>query len=35
MTLPKTIPFLGFGWDDLLFMTFAGIMIGSAHAHDH
>ena len=30
MTLPETIPFLGFGWDDLLFMTFAGIMIGSA-----
>jgi NADH:ubiquinone oxidoreductase subunit 6 (subunit J) len=30
VTLPETIPFLGFGWDDLLFMTFAGIMIGSA-----
>jgi NADH:ubiquinone oxidoreductase subunit 6 (subunit J) len=30
LTLPETIPFLGFGWDDLLFMTFAGIMIGSA-----
>ena len=30
MTLPETIPFLGFGWDDLLFLTFAGIMIGSA-----
>ena len=30
MTLPETIPLLGFGWDDLLFMTLAGIMIGSA-----
>jgi NADH:ubiquinone oxidoreductase subunit 6 (subunit J) len=30
VTLPETIPVLGFGWDDLLFMTFAGIMIGSA-----
>jgi NADH:ubiquinone oxidoreductase subunit 6 (subunit J) len=30
VTLPETIPFLGFGWDDLLFLTFAGIMIGSA-----
>lgn len=30
MTLPETIPLLGFGWDDLLFMTFAAIMVGSA-----
>jgi NADH-quinone oxidoreductase subunit J len=30
VTLPETIPVLGFGWDDLLFMTFAAIMIGSA-----
>ncbi len=30
MTLPETIPLLGFGWDDLLFMTFAGVMIVSA-----
>ena len=30
MTLPATIPFLGFGWDDLLFMALAGIMIVSA-----
>ncbi len=30
MTLPETIPFLGFGWDDLLFMIFAAVMIGSA-----
>ena len=27
MTLPETIPFLGFGWDDLLFMSLAGVMI--------
>lgn len=30
MTLPETIPFIGFGWDDLLFMTLAAIMVGSA-----
>jgi NADH-quinone oxidoreductase subunit J len=30
VTLPETIPLLGFGWDDLLFMTLAAIMIGSA-----
>ena len=30
MTLPDTIPVLGFGWDDLLFLTFAAIMVGSA-----
>ncbi len=30
MTLPETIPLLGFGWDDLLFMVLAGIMVGSA-----
>ncbi len=30
MTLPDTIPILGFGWDDLLFLTLAGVMIGSA-----
>jgi NADH-quinone oxidoreductase subunit J/NAD(P)H-quinone oxidoreductase subunit 6 len=30
VTLPETIPVLGFGWDDLLFLTFAGIMVGSA-----
>ncbi len=30
MTLPETIPLLGFGWNDLLFMTFAAIMVGSA-----
>ncbi|HEY6569207.1 MAG TPA: NADH-quinone oxidoreductase subunit J [Candidatus Limnocylindrales bacterium] len=27
MTLPETIPFLGIGWDDLLFMTLAGVML--------
>ncbi len=30
MTLPETIPLLGLGWNDLLFLTFAGIMVGSA-----
>jgi NADH:ubiquinone oxidoreductase subunit 6 (subunit J) len=30
VTLPETIPFLGFGWDDLLFMTLAGVMVGAA-----
>ena len=27
MTLPETIPFLGIGWDDLLFMTLASVML--------
>jgi NADH-quinone oxidoreductase subunit J len=30
VTLPETIPLLGFGWDDLLFMTLATVMVGSA-----
>ena len=30
MTLPETIPLLGIGWDDLLFLTLAAVMIGSA-----
>jgi NADH-quinone oxidoreductase subunit J len=30
VTLPETIPFVGIGWDDLLFMTLAGVMIVSA-----
>jgi NADH:ubiquinone oxidoreductase subunit 6 (subunit J) len=30
VTLPETIPLLGFTWDDLLFLTLAGIMVGSA-----
>lgn len=30
MTLPETIPFVGFGWDDLLFMGLAAVMLGSA-----
>jgi NADH:ubiquinone oxidoreductase subunit 6 (subunit J) len=32
VTLPATIPLLGFGWDDFLFMTLAGIMILAALA---
>ena len=30
MTLPATIPLLGFGWDDLLFMAFAAILVLAA-----
>jgi NADH-quinone oxidoreductase subunit J len=30
VTLPETIPFLGFGWDDLLFMVLAAVMLGAA-----
>jgi NADH:ubiquinone oxidoreductase subunit 6 (subunit J) len=32
VTLPETIPFLGFGWNDLLFMVFAAIMVVAALA---
>jgi NADH:ubiquinone oxidoreductase subunit 6 (subunit J) len=32
VTLPETIPLLGFGWDDLLFLTFAAVMVVSALA---
>ena len=27
MTLPETVPFLGFGWGDLLFMVFGAVMV--------
>jgi NADH-quinone oxidoreductase subunit J len=27
VTLPATIPMLGFGWDDLLFMAFAAVLL--------
>jgi NADH:ubiquinone oxidoreductase subunit 6 (subunit J) len=30
VTLPETIPVLGFGWDDLLFMGLAAAMLGAA-----
>jgi NADH-quinone oxidoreductase subunit J len=30
VTLPESIPFVGIGWDDLLFMTLAGILLVSA-----
>jgi NADH-quinone oxidoreductase subunit J len=30
VTLPETIPFLGFGWDDALFMLLAAILVGTA-----
>lgn len=30
MSLPQTIPFLGWRWEDLLFLAFAGAMLGAA-----
>jgi NADH:ubiquinone oxidoreductase subunit 6 (subunit J) len=30
VTLPETIPIVGFGWDDLLFMGLAAAMLGAA-----
>jgi len=30
VTLPETIPLLGIGWDDLLFLALAGVMLVSA-----
>jgi len=30
VTVPETIPILGLGWNDLLFLTFAAILVGSA-----
>lgn len=30
MSLPPTIPFLGWSWDDLVFLVLAGAMLGSA-----
>jgi len=30
VTLPDTIPFVGIGWDDLLFLVLAGVMLGAA-----
>src|SRR5690606_38803158 len=30
MSLPSTIPFLGWSWDDLVFLVLAGGMLGSA-----
>ena len=32
MTLPETIPFLGFGWNDLLFMALGAVMVIAALA---
>ena len=32
MTLPYTIPLLGFGWNDLLFLVFAAVVIAAALA---
>ena len=30
MTLPETIPFIGIGWDDLLFLGLSAVMVGAA-----
>jgi NADH:ubiquinone oxidoreductase subunit 6 (subunit J) len=30
VTLPETIPFIGIGWDDLLFLVLAAVMLGAA-----
>jgi len=30
LTLPDTIPLLGFGWDDALFMLLAAVMLGAS-----
>jgi NADH:ubiquinone oxidoreductase subunit 6 (subunit J) len=30
VALPQTIPYLGWSWDDLIFLVLAGIMLGSA-----
>jgi NADH:ubiquinone oxidoreductase subunit 6 (subunit J) len=32
VTLPETIPFLGFGWNDLLFMVLGAVMVIAALA---
>ncbi len=30
MAIPNTVPFIGIGWDDVLFLIFAAAMIGTA-----
>lgn len=30
MAIPNTVPFIGIGWDDVLFLLFAAAMIGTA-----
>ncbi len=30
LSLPSTVPYLGWAWDDLLFLALAGILLGSA-----
>ncbi len=30
MALPQTIPYLGWSWDDLVFLVLAGVLIGSS-----
>ncbi len=30
MTAPQTVPYLGWSWDDLVFLTLAGVLLGSS-----
>lgn len=30
MAIPETVPIIGAGWDDVLFVVFAGVLLGSA-----
>lgn len=30
MAIPDTVPILGVGWDDVLFVVFAGVLLGAA-----
>jgi NADH-quinone oxidoreductase subunit J len=30
LAIPSTVPFIGLGWDDVLFLVFATVMIGTA-----
>ncbi|MDQ3554219.1 MAG: NADH-quinone oxidoreductase subunit J [Chloroflexota bacterium] len=30
MALPQTVPFIGWAWDDLIFLLLAGLMLGAA-----
>ena len=30
MTVPQTVPYLGWSWDDLVFLVLAGVLLGSS-----
>ena len=30
MALPQTVPYLGWAWDDLVFLALAGVLLGSS-----